>query len=244
MNSAQSLIVPVSHKVLPSATPVGVANDDMKLHPSRSALADDKCKQPEEILLARPVSPANGTVSKVIAQCAGEAAFPYHRFQTIILWTHIDLSLVGPIQGISYLILVDWYLKCPEVIPIKSATIGTVINNLRWDVPKVASRNVTQFSSTGFEDFCCSLNISLLYPSSNFNGLDEYRMTPHVGVQIKMRHRKYLRSLYATISSKAVTEPMVIYLDICCLPLPWNPRTFISPTVTMDSSEDLEKDSR
>lgn len=69
-----------------------------------------------------------------------------------------------------------------------------------------------------------------------------YRMTPHVGVQINMRHRKHIRSLYVTVSSKAVTDPTVIYLDIRCLPLPWDSRTNISPTVTLDARKRFKMD--
>ncbi|VUZ39088.1 unnamed protein product [Hymenolepis diminuta] len=69
-------------------------------------------------------------------------------------WPHIDLTLLGSIYGISYLILVNLYSKCPKVISIKSATTSGVINSVyqvfaNQGVPKViVSRNITLFSST------------------------------------------------------------------------------------------------
>lgn len=47
-------------------------------HPKRLALVDGKCKQPEEIGLPKPASPANRTMSKVAAQNVGEAALSNH----------------------------------------------------------------------------------------------------------------------------------------------------------------------
>ncbi|KAM3171846.1 hypothetical protein ACTXT7_015776, partial [Hymenolepis weldensis] len=47
--------------------------------------------------------------------------------QTDVTWSHIDLSLVELVRSISYIILVDSYSEWPEVIPFKSAAIGTVI---------------------------------------------------------------------------------------------------------------------
>lgn len=91
----------------------------------------------------------------------------------------MEFSLVGPIRRISYLIMTDSYSKCFEIIPIKSAKIGTVINSLcqifaNKGMPKVVeSINITQFSSTRFEDFCCCLNISLLHSPPILNGLGE-----------------------------------------------------------------------
>lgn len=94
----------------------------------------DKCKQLGEIGLAKPASYSKITVSKVVAQNIGEAAFSYHQdpltcSQTKFSWSYIDLSLGGPTQATSYPILVDSSSKRPEIIPIKPTTTGTVINN-------------------------------------------------------------------------------------------------------------------
>nr|CUU99020.1 hypothetical transcript [Hymenolepis microstoma] len=45
-------------------------------------------------------------------------------------WSHIDLSLAGHIQTISSLIPVEGCQKWPEVVPIQSATSGTIMNSL------------------------------------------------------------------------------------------------------------------
>ncbi|KAM3185218.1 hypothetical protein ACTXT7_006802 [Hymenolepis weldensis] len=60
-------------------------------------------KEPEEIGHAKPVSLANGTVSKVIAQNTGEAVLLYHQNRlcspTNVPWSRIYPSLTGSIQG-------------------------------------------------------------------------------------------------------------------------------------------------
>lgn len=62
---------------------------------------------------------------------------------------------------------------------MKSVTTGTVINSFRQVfvnhcLPKpIMSRNVTQFSSTLFDDFNNGLNIPLLLSPANADGLDE-----------------------------------------------------------------------
>ncbi|KAM3181166.1 hypothetical protein ACTXT7_014896 [Hymenolepis weldensis] len=106
------------------------------------------------------------------AQNASQASLPYHQdlicSQTKVPWLHIDLSLVEPIQGISYLILINSLLKRPEVILNKFTTTDSVSKNLRQvfanqGVPKsVVPRNVIQLSFTLLENFFRDLNISLL----------------------------------------------------------------------------------
>ncbi|KAM3175715.1 hypothetical protein ACTXT7_007980 [Hymenolepis weldensis] len=63
--------------------------------PKRSAMVDDKFKEPGEIDLAKPISLAIGAVSKVVAQIAGEAVLHYFQdfmcFQTDIHWPHVDI---------------------------------------------------------------------------------------------------------------------------------------------------------
>ncbi|KAM3173953.1 hypothetical protein ACTXT7_011519 [Hymenolepis weldensis] len=71
----------------------------------QSPPANDKCRQPEKIDLAKPVFLVSVTVSKSVARNASETAFPFHQdlksSQTNVPWSHIDLSLAGPIRGIS-----------------------------------------------------------------------------------------------------------------------------------------------
>lgn len=122
-----------------------------------------KCKQNGEIGLDKLVSLPSETPSKVVTQNVGKATLFYHYdplgSQTKAPRFHIDLSLAGPIRGISYIILVDSYSKWPEVILIKSATTGIVINSLfqifanQGTAKVITSRNVTHFSSTRFGDF-------------------------------------------------------------------------------------------
>ncbi|KAM3185449.1 hypothetical protein ACTXT7_006339 [Hymenolepis weldensis] len=54
--------------------------------------------------------------------------------QTKVPLSHIDLSLGGPIQGISNPILMNSYSRRSEVILIKSATTSAIINSLRHKV--------------------------------------------------------------------------------------------------------------
>ncbi|KAM3184855.1 hypothetical protein ACTXT7_007534 [Hymenolepis weldensis] len=104
--------------------------------PRCSALVDDEYKQPQEIGLSKHVSIANRTMSRVVAQNAGEAALSCHQdlicSQTKAPCFHTDLSFARPIQRTSYLILVDSYSKWPEVIPIKSAKNGAITNGQQY----------------------------------------------------------------------------------------------------------------
>lgn len=52
-----------------------------------------------------------------------------------------------------------------------------------------------------------------------------YRTTSHVGVLIRARHVKHLRSRYAIVFFEPETDPTEIYLSMCDLPLPWDPET-------------------
>ncbi|VUZ50772.1 unnamed protein product, partial [Hymenolepis diminuta] len=79
----------------------------------QSALVDDKCREPGEVVLAKPVSHSIVTVSKVVTRNAGEVKQTTALVssknllmcsQTRVPLCHIDLSLVGPIQGTSHLI--------------------------------------------------------------------------------------------------------------------------------------------
>ncbi|VDL57432.1 unnamed protein product [Hymenolepis diminuta] len=121
---------------------------------------NDKRKRLEEMNLAKLVSLANGTTSKAIAQNADETALPNHQNLTCsridVPWSHIKLSLAGPIRRTSYLILVD--SQWPEVKTVKFEITHTVINSLRevFVAPEILkimmSRNITQFSFTLFGD--------------------------------------------------------------------------------------------
>ncbi|KAM3174674.1 hypothetical protein ACTXT7_010076 [Hymenolepis weldensis] len=83
--------------------------------------------------------------------------------QTKASWSHIDLSLAGPILGISYLDLVYSYSKWSRVIPLKFATTGTIINSLCqvFSSHRYRVQKNHQLPSTQFEDFYRDLNVSL-----------------------------------------------------------------------------------
>lgn len=86
----------------------------------------------------------------------------------------------------------------------------------------------------------------------NHNSLQfRFKKTAHVGVHIRIHHRKYFCSLYATVSSEPKKNPKKIYLDTHDLrpPAPPHgipklrrPSAIIGQTVTLDASEDLRKD--
>ncbi|VUZ52418.1 unnamed protein product [Hymenolepis diminuta] len=84
--------------------------------------------------LAKSVSLANGTMSKVFGQNVIEAALSYHRelmcSQTRAWWPHIDLSLAGPIRETSHPVELHSCSKWFKVMAIKPVTTGTVINSL------------------------------------------------------------------------------------------------------------------
>lgn len=81
----------------------------------RLALVDDKSNEQEEIALAKPVFCSNGTVSKAIIQNSDQIiqAVGLIYFKDPLICSHarshIDRSLDGPIQEISYLVLLDSY---------------------------------------------------------------------------------------------------------------------------------------
>ncbi|KAM3185608.1 hypothetical protein ACTXT7_006017 [Hymenolepis weldensis] len=105
--------------------------------PTPSVLVDDKCKKPEEIDFAKCISCSNLALSKVIMQNAGEdeqtvaLISPHDLFtcsQTKAPWSHIDLSLAGPIQRISY--PSGFIYNVLKGHTPKSATVATTINGL------------------------------------------------------------------------------------------------------------------
>ncbi|KAM3176894.1 hypothetical protein ACTXT7_005590 [Hymenolepis weldensis] len=120
----------------------------------QSVLFDDKCEESEKICLAKPPTLANGTVSNATVQNISKAALSYHEdlmySQTKVSWSHINLSLAKPIQRISYLILVEMYSNWPEIILIKSTSIGSVITSLRQVLDDASCRcpNLDALSET------------------------------------------------------------------------------------------------
>nr|VZH99577.1 unnamed protein product [Spirometra erinaceieuropaei] len=93
-------------------------------------------------------------------------------------WSCVHIDFAGPLNGVSYLILVDAYSKWPEIAPLNPATASSTIAFLRrifsqHGLPEVlVSDNGSQFTSSSFEDFCRQHNIQHLrsppyHPQSN-----------------------------------------------------------------------------
>nr|VZI45066.1 unnamed protein product [Spirometra erinaceieuropaei] len=93
-------------------------------------------------------------------------------------WSRVHIDFAGPLNGVSYLILVDAYSKWPEIAPLNPATASATIAFLRrifsqHGLPEVlVSDNGSQFTSSSFEDFCRQHNIQHLrsppyHPQSN-----------------------------------------------------------------------------
>nr|VZI51040.1 unnamed protein product [Spirometra erinaceieuropaei] len=93
-------------------------------------------------------------------------------------WSRVHIDFAGPLNGVSYLILVDAYSKWPEIAPLNPATASATIAFLRrifsqHGLPEVlVSDNGSQFTSSTFEDFCRQHNIQHLrsppyHPQSN-----------------------------------------------------------------------------
>ncbi|BHF74808.1 hypothetical protein SprV_0501789600 [Sparganum proliferum] len=93
-------------------------------------------------------------------------------------WSRVHIDFADPLNGVSYLILVDAYSKWPEIAPLNPATASATIAFLRrifsqHGLPEVlVSDNGSQFTSSSFEDFCRQHNIQHLrsppyHPQSN-----------------------------------------------------------------------------
>ncbi|BHF81136.1 hypothetical protein SprV_0702426600 [Sparganum proliferum] len=88
-------------------------------------------------------------------------------------WSRVHIDFAGPLNGVSYLILVDAYSKWPEIAPLNPATASATIAFLRrifsqHDLPEVlVSDNGSQSTSSTFEDFSRQHNIRHLRSPSN-----------------------------------------------------------------------------
>ncbi|VDL92053.1 unnamed protein product [Schistocephalus solidus] len=75
-------------------------------------------------------------------------------------WSRVHVDFTGPIDGVSYLLLVDAYSKWPEMAPLNPATTPATITVLRRifrqpGLPDIlTSDNGSQFTSSAFEEFC------------------------------------------------------------------------------------------
>ncbi|KAM3176965.1 hypothetical protein ACTXT7_005440 [Hymenolepis weldensis] len=195
----------------------------------RSARADVKSNQSEEIGLAKPVSLANGTLSKWVYKMHASLRFLIIKILYALKLTFLGLKLISVLLDLSKesLIPVDSYSKWPEIIPIKSATTGIAINNLCPDF----RRSLTVFhlrSLLNTNDRKDDLKRQFLL-SQREEIVEEiqfgYQASPSVGIRICLRYRKYLRSLYTTVSSEPKMDKTNIYLDACDFLPSWHPET-------------------
>ena len=75
-------------------------------------------------------------------------------------WSRIHIDFAGPVNGVTYLVLVDAFSKWPEVIPITPPSTSKTINILsqvfsQHGLPDtIVSDNGSQFTSSQFQDFC------------------------------------------------------------------------------------------
>ena len=92
-------------------------------------------------------------------------------------WQRVGTDLFQ-LKGSTYIIVIDYFSRYPEVIKLKGTTSGHVIDALkavfsRHGIPEtVVSDNGPQYSSQEFTDFArqydfCHLTSSPLYPQSN-----------------------------------------------------------------------------
>ena len=90
-------------------------------------------------------------------------------------WQGIHLDFACPFRGQMWLILIDSYSKCPELVRRRTTTASKTINELRlifarFGIPEqILTENVPQFVSEEFQEFTRSIGIkhSTLYPRSN-----------------------------------------------------------------------------
>ncbi|CAH8561864.1 unnamed protein product [Schistosoma margrebowiei] len=80
-------------------------------------------------------------------------------------WSRIHVDFAGPINGITYLVVVDAFSKWPEIVPVMPPTTTQTIKLLtemfsRNGLPDIiVSDNGSQFSSSQFQEFCKRLSI-------------------------------------------------------------------------------------
>ncbi|XP_054745773.1 uncharacterized protein K02A2.6-like [Anastrepha obliqua] len=93
-------------------------------------------------------------------------------------WERLHIDYAGPIDSYYYLVVIDAFSKCPEVIRTKSITTALTIFSLneifaRFGLPKkIVSDNGTQFTSHQFQQFVAEHGIqhirsSPYHPMSN-----------------------------------------------------------------------------
>ena len=184
METSNSCINDVHH--LPSSTDVSCLPTELSYHlRCRIAYSNSFIPVILELVACNPIArsyvywPSMDTdVEKVVKSCRNfqqasknppkQEPVPWP--QTNSPWTRVHIDFVGPINGVTYLIVTDSYSKWPEVISWTSATTTAKIAALRrifsqHGLPEiVVSDNGTQFPFTQFNDFCQQHCIKHIFP--------------------------------------------------------------------------------
>ena len=91
-------------------------------------------------------------------------------------WFRIHVDFAGPINGLSFLVIVDVHSKWPEIFPMKNTDNHSTITILKrlfsqHDIPTLlVSDNGTQFTSESFHHFCWSSCITHVRTRSRGQG--------------------------------------------------------------------------
>ena len=93
-------------------------------------------------------------------------------------WSRLHIDFAGPMNGVTYLVLVDSFSKWPEVIPVSPPSATRTISILnqvfsQHGLPDtIVTDNGSQFTSSQFRDFCTQNSITHIrsppyHPQSN-----------------------------------------------------------------------------
>ncbi|CAH8643202.1 unnamed protein product, partial [Schistosoma guineensis] len=93
-------------------------------------------------------------------------------------WSRVHIDFTGPLDGTTYLILVDSYSKWPEILPIAPPSTTRTIKLLnrifaQHGLPEtIVTDNGSQFTSSQFREFCLQNSINHVrsppyHPQSN-----------------------------------------------------------------------------
>ena len=111
-------------------------------------------------------------------------------------WSRVHVDFAGPINGVTYLVLVDSHSKWPEVMTMPSTSASATISALdkifsTHGLPEtIVSDNGTQFTSAQFNEYCKSHAIEHIrsppyHPQSN--GQAEKFVNPLKRVLLKIK---------------------------------------------------------
>ena len=101
-------------------------------------------------------------------------------------WNRVHVDFAGPINGVTYLVLVDSHSKWPEVITMASAGASATISALNnifatHGLPEtIVSDNGTQFTSAQFREYCTNSEIWIRHRNQLYRGQVENPITPSI----------------------------------------------------------------